>query len=45
LVAGGIHLNRLQLRGYGEEDPISTNQTPQGRAINRRVQFRTIKER
>jgi len=45
MVAGGIDLNRLHLRGYGEEDPISTNQTPQGRAINRRVQFRTIKER
>ena len=45
LITGGIEQYRLEIRGYGEEDPISTNQTPEGRAVNRRVQFRAIKEK
>jgi outer membrane protein OmpA-like peptidoglycan-associated protein len=45
LITGGIEQYRLEIRGYGEEYPISTNQTPEGRAVNRRVQFRAIKEK
>ncbi len=33
----GIARNRLQARGYGESRPIATNDTPEGRAENRRV--------
>ena len=35
----GLDENRLILQGYGEIKPISTNETEEGRAINRRVEF------
>ena len=35
----GIDPSRLQPRGYGEEEPVSTNSTSQGRALNRRVEL------
>jgi outer membrane protein OmpA-like peptidoglycan-associated protein len=34
---GGVALNRMAIISYGEEDPIARNDTPQGRAQNRRV--------
>jgi outer membrane protein OmpA-like peptidoglycan-associated protein len=33
----GVALNRMATISYGEEDPIASNATPQGRAQNRRV--------
>jgi len=33
----GIALNRMATISYGEEDPVAPNETPQGRAQNRRV--------
>ncbi|HEX4710209.1 OmpA family protein [Phenylobacterium sp.] len=33
----GIALNRMATISYGEEDPVAPNNTPQGRAQNRRV--------
>lgn len=33
----GIDKNRLSARGYGEADPIASNDSEAGRAINRRV--------
>ena len=35
----GIESARLTARGYGETRPIESNQTSQGREINRRVEF------
>jgi OOP family OmpA-OmpF porin len=35
----GIEENRLAVAGLGATKPISTNDTPQGRADNRRVEF------
>lgn len=40
LVENGISESRLSTMGYGESDPVATNKTPEGRALNRRVQFR-----
>ena len=40
LIQQGIDQSRLSFAGYGETDPIDTNETPEGRANNRRTQFR-----
>ena len=39
LVSQGIDENRLTIAGYGESNPIDTNDTKAGRANNRRVEF------
>ena len=41
LVKLGVNPDRLKTEGYGEERPIADNETLEGRALNRRVQFRT----
>ena len=41
LVNLGVNPDRLKTEGYGEERPIADNETQEGRALNRRVQFRT----
>ncbi len=33
-----IDASRITLSGFGFDDPVSTNDTPEGRALNRRVQ-------
>ena len=37
LVAGGIDQSRLEAKGYGEEHPVASNGTEEGRAQNRRI--------
>lgn len=39
LVSNGIDMNRLRASGFGQTKPIATNQTEEGRAMNRRVEF------
>ena len=39
LVKAGINKNRLSTVGYGFDRPIATNITPEGRALNRRVEL------
>lgn len=43
LIENGIEANRLSYKGYGETQPIDTNDTEEGRANNRRSEFK-IKE-
>jgi len=38
----GILETRLTYKGYGESMPISSNSTPEGRARNRRTEFKVI---
>lgn len=42
LVQRGVDSARLTARGYGETRPIESNRTSQGRALNRRIEFRRI---
>ena len=42
LVKAGIAANRLTSVGYGEEQPISTNDTDEGRQLNRRTEFKIL---
>ena len=39
LIEMGIASNRLKYDGFGESKPIDTNNTPEGKANNRRVEF------
>jgi outer membrane protein OmpA-like peptidoglycan-associated protein/flagellar hook assembly protein FlgD len=39
LVKNGIVQDRLSYEGYGSKYPVDTNDTPEGRAKNRRVEF------
>ncbi len=39
LVAAGIAENRLVATGYGDSRPIASNELPDGRALNRRIEF------
>lgn len=36
---GGIDAKRIQAQGYGQEKPVASNQTAEGRALNRRVEI------
>ncbi|QQR88763.1 MAG: OmpA family protein [Myxococcales bacterium] len=42
LVGRGVETERLDVRGYGESQPIQDNTTPEGRFANRRVEFRIL---
>ncbi|NHF59740.1 OmpA family protein [Flavobacteriaceae bacterium TP-CH-4] len=44
LVAMGISADRLVSKGYGESKPMVTNDTPEGKAANRRVEFVKMSE-
>ena len=39
LVSMGISADRLTSKGFGESKPVNTNDTPEGKAANRRVEF------
>lgn len=42
LVANGIAASRLETKGYGRSRPVASNDTDEGRARNRRVEFRVV---
>ena len=44
IVAAGIDASRVSSRGFGEKKPITTNETAEGRAKNRRIEVK-IRER
>jgi outer membrane protein OmpA-like peptidoglycan-associated protein len=43
LIKHGINAKRLSWQGYGERIPITTNETEEGKAANRRVEFMVLK--
>ena len=42
LVERGIPRQSLQARGWGESRPVAPNDTPEGRADNRRIEFHVV---
>jgi len=42
LISAGISESRLSFKGFGETLPIASNDTEQGRAVNRRTEFKVI---
>jgi OmpA-OmpF porin, OOP family len=43
LVGKGVDAGRLTAKGYGEAQPIASNDTAEGRAENRRVEFKIVR--
>lgn len=43
LISKGINANRLTAEGFGEDKPITTNETVEGRQQNRRVEILLVK--
>ncbi len=43
LIAKGISKERITWNGYGSANPLVSNDTPEGRAKNRRVEYRLIR--
>jgi OOP family OmpA-OmpF porin len=41
LIKAGVSADRLEVAAYGEDQPLATNETVEGRRINRRVQLVT----
>jgi OmpA-OmpF porin, OOP family len=39
LISRGVRSSKIEATGYGREQPIATNSTPEGRQQNRRVEF------
>ncbi|SFF32874.1 OmpA family protein [Fontimonas thermophila] len=44
LISRGVSGDRLVAMGYGEFRPVASNETPEGREQNRRVEFKLIVE-
>ncbi len=44
LVSKHISADRLTAKGFGETKPIATNDTDEGRQMNRRVEFKIVKK-
>ena len=42
LVAKGVDASRITTAGMGESDPIMSNKTAEGRALNRRIEFKVL---
>jgi outer membrane protein OmpA-like peptidoglycan-associated protein len=44
LIEHGVTAARLQSQGFGETRPVASNDSPEGRQLNRRVEFTIVKE-
>ena len=44
LAGRGVERDRLDYRGYGPDNPVAPNDSPEGRALNRRVEFTILQQ-
>lgn len=44
LISKGIDASRLSYKGYGFEKPLATNETAEGRQLNRRTEFEIVEK-
>ena len=44
LIQNGIDKKRMHVKGYGENKPVTSNDTEKGRRLNRRVEFTILKK-
>lgn len=42
LLNKGVGRNKLNIVGYGKDNPIATNETVEGRSMNRRVEIKVL---
>lgn len=42
LVSKGVSVSQLETKGYGEANPVADNATKEGRAKNRRIEFKVL---
>ena len=42
LISQGVHPNLVSAQGFGDADPVASNDTPEGRAQNRRVEITLV---
>ena len=42
LVGAGVNPDILVAKGYGSANPIASNDSPQGRLLNRRIEFQVV---
>ena len=45
MIRRGVDFQRLDSKGYGPDQPIADNATPEGRSKNRRVQFKIMQKK
>lgn len=43
IISKGVAASRITSHGYGETKPVATNETDEGRQLNRRVEFKILK--
>ena len=44
LINHGVSADRISSMGFGKDNPIGNNNTPEGRRMNRRVEFTVVKQ-
>ncbi|UYZ57696.1 OmpA family protein [Hymenobacter latericus] len=44
LIDLGVPANRIEAKGYGQKYPVASNETPVGRALNRRISIRVTQK-
>ncbi|MCK5700561.1 MAG: OmpA family protein [Cyclobacteriaceae bacterium] len=44
LIKNGVMIDKIEAVGYGESEPVATNDTDEGRQLNRRVEFKVLEK-